>query len=437
MQRSHIIWLVAIALLAIVVGWIDWPNNPGFHIEGAGINLDRQIAVKEGLDLQGGLSVLLEANPAQGQVVTKELMQAARDRIELRVNGLGVSEPLIQLSGANRIIVELPGIKNPDDAIKVFGETGLLQFVDAGPTSLPTGSPVPQTLPVVLTGDDVQSADVGFDQQGLPLVNFTLKGNGAKKMQDYTSTNIGKYLAVAMDHIVVESAVVQGTISSSGQISGGRMTLDDAKRIALQIRYGALPIPMKVVENHTVGPTLGADSIQRSIIAGIIGLGIVMAFMLLYYRLPGILADVALLLYASTVFAIFKFFGVVLTLAGIAGFVLSIGMAVDANILIFERLKEELRSGKSLAASVDSGFRRAWTSIKDSNVSTLITCSVLFLFGTSIIRGFALTLAIGVLVSMFTAIIVTRTLLHLVVVIPGAHGVELYGPELKKVAPRV
>jgi len=432
MQRSVSLWLAFIAVLALIVGWIDLPNNPGFHIEGGGFNVDRQFVIRQGLDLQGGLSVLLQADPAPGQKVTPDLMEAARSRIELRVNGLGVSEPLIQLAGQDRIIVELPGIKNPDDAIRVFGETGLLQFVDAGTTNLPVGQPVPPQAPVVLTGDDVQTAEVGFDQLGKPLVNFTLKGNGAQKMQDYTSKNIGKYLTISMDHLVVETAIVQGTISGSGQISGGQMSLDDAKRIALQIKYGALPVPMKVVENHTVGPTLGVDSVNRSILAGAIGLSIVMAFMLLYYRLPGLLADLALLLYAGMVFAIFKIFGIVLTLAGIAGFILSIGMAVDANVLIFERMKEELRSGKSLAASVDAGFKRAWTSIRDSNISTLITCTVLFIFGTSIIRGFAVTLAIGVVVSMFTAIIVTRTFLHAITSTRAPRNVRLYGPDLQK-----
>lgn len=431
MKRRVAIWLVVIACLALVDAWVDWPNNPGFHIQGFGITIDRQLTVHEGLDLQGGLSVVLQAEPPVGGTLTPDLMQAARNRIELRVNALGVSEPLVQISGQNRIIVELPGIKNPDQAIKVFGETGLLQFVAAGTTSLPVGSTVPANLPVVLTGNDVQTADVSFDQLGQPQVAFTLKSTGAQKMQAFTSQNIGKYLTIAMDHIVVESAVVQATISTSGVISGGQMTLQQAQRIALQIKYGALPVPMKVIENQTVGPTLGADSVRRSITAGIIGLSIVMAFMLLYYRLPGLLADIALLLYSATVFAIFKFFAVVLTLAGIAGFVLSIGMAVDANVLIFERMKEELRSGKSLAASVDAGFRRAWTSIRDSNISTLITCSVLFLFGASIIRGFALTLAIGVAVSMFTAIIVTRTFLHLIVSIHAARNVRLYGADVQ------
>lgn len=432
MRRSTVAFLIAIVLLALVDAWLDWPGNPGIHIEGAGVLIDRQFVIKQGLDLQGGLSVVLQAAPADGVKVTPDLLEAAKNRIELRVNGLGVSEPLVQVSGSDRIIVQLPGLKDPTEAIKVFGQTGLLQFIDSGTNALQVGAPVPADAPVILSGEDVQSAEVGFDQFNQPQVQFTLKSSGASKMSAYTSKNIGKYLTIAMDRVVVESAVVRGEIGSSGVISGGQMTLQDAKRIALQIKYGALPIPMKVIQNQTVGPTLGADSIRRSITAGVIGLAIVMAFMLLYYRLPGLLADMALLLYAATVFAIFKLFGVTLTLAGIAGFVLSIGMAVDANVLIFERMKEELRTGKSLAAAVDAGFRRAWTSIRDSNASTLITCFILGFFGTSIIRGFAITLAIGVLVSLFTAITVSRTFLNVVVQIRPARLAKLYGPDLQK-----
>jgi preprotein translocase subunit SecD len=226
-----------------------------------------------------------------------------------------------------------------------------------------------------------------------------------------------------MDKKVIECPVIQSPITGGrGVINGGQgagFTLQSAQNIVIQLKYGALPVPLKVVDSNQVGPTLGAEAIRQSIIAGAIGLGIVLTFMLLYYRLPGLLADLALIIYAAVTFAVFRIIPVTLTLAGIAGFILSIGMAVDANILIFERMKEELRSGRTLRAAIDAGFGRAWTSIRDSNFSTLITCAILFwfgmTFGASIIQGFALTLAIGVVVSLFTAVLVSRTFLHLIV----------------------
>jgi preprotein translocase subunit SecD len=437
----------------LVAVWIDWPSNPGFHLEGGGITIDKPIAVKEGLDLQGGLSVVLQANPAPGQQVTQDALTAAKGVIENRINGLGVAEPLIQISGNNRIIVELPGLKDPEQAIKLFGSTGQLEFLDTQSTYVPVGCPIPYPdghLPsvasppsgcptaqqlgnpgVILTGADVSTAAVGYDQLNQPLVNVTLKPEGGTKMSQYSGPNVGKYLTVTMDRIVVESAVVKEQLGQNFQISGGNMALDDAQRIVLQIKYGALPIPMTIISQQTVGPTLGQDSVHRSIVAGIIGLGIVMAFMACYYGLPGLLADLALLIYALVVFAIFKWIPVTLTLAGIAGFILSIGMAVDANVLTFERLKEELRAGKSFHAALEAAFDRAWPSIRDSNVCTMLTCGVLYLFGTGSIRGFALTLFIGVVTSMVSAIFVTRTFLRVAGAIPAVRQPRLFGVESK------
>ena len=227
----------------------------------------------------------------------------------------------------------------------------------------------------------MSTASVGYDNVGQPLVNVTLKSPGGDKMQAYTSGNVGKYLTITMDRVVVESAVIQQQFGANFQISGN-MALADAQRIVLEIKYGALPIPMAIVQQQEVGPTLGQDSINRSIVAGIIGLAIVMAFMLLYYRLPGLLANIALIVYALVVFAVFKWIPVTLTLAGTAGFILSIGMAVDANVLTFERLKEELRGGKTLKAALEAAFDRSWPSIRDSNISTMLTCGVLYVFGT-------------------------------------------------------
>jgi len=501
MQQRHIRLLIGIIILAIVAAWVDWPDNPGIHIDFAGIKIDRDIRVHEGLDLQGGMQVMLEADVPPGQQVDNQAMLAAKGVVENRINGLGVSEPLIQLQENNRIIVELPGIKDPERAIKTFGQTGLLEFIDAGnapipegtlvttsmggpesvgqttpptpapqasatPTQTPTATPNPSPTPApvqtpatggtqnpitstqqtspttsggtapsgaapatptpkvyqtIMTGKDLKSADVGFDNLGRPEIRFTLTDQGAKIFADYTSNNVGKYLAISMDKKIISSPVIKGAITGgSGVIEGGDrgFPLDEAQQIVVQLKYGSLPVPLKVVQNRTVGPTLGQDSVNKSLAAGAIGLGVVVLFMLVYYRLPGLLANVALGIYAATVFALFKLIPVTLTLAGIAGFILSIGMAVDANILIFERTREELRSGKTLGAAIEAGFARAWTSIRDSNISTLITCAILFWFGmnfgASIIKGFALTLAIGVIVSMFTAITVTRTFLRVV-----------------------
>ena len=412
----------------------------------------RDLQIKEGLDLRGGLQVLLEADVPAGEAVDSDAMQTAKQIVENRVNGLGVSEPLIQVQGDRRIVVELPGISNPDQAIETLKGTGLLEFIETGEEFLTpgvrvsttigslddtgavtntssitntagvtaTGAVTPTTIyRTIMTGADLKTAGIAFDQTtNAPLITFELTDEGAKKFADYTSANIGKILSIVLDKTVLSSPRIQSAITGgTGQITGS-FTLEEARNLSVQMRYGALPVPLRVAESRAVGPTLGQDSVRKSINAGIIGLLVVIVFMLLYYRLPGALADLALIVYALLVFALFKLIPVTLTLPGIAGFVLSVGMAVDANILIFERMKEELRGGRALRAAIDTGFARAWPSLRDSNASTLITCAILFWFGSnfgaSIVKGFALTLAIGVLVSLFTAITVTRTFLHLV-----------------------
>jgi preprotein translocase subunit SecD len=282
------------------------------------------------------------------------------------------------------------------------------------------------------------SASVVFDQvTNEPAVGFTLKPEGARRFGDYTREHVGQVLSIVLDGKVISTATIREAITDQGQISGN-FTREEAQSLVIQLKYGALPVPLKVVNNVTVGPTLGQESVDRSLLAGIIGLGVVMIFMLTYYRLPGLLADLALLIYTAVVLSIFKLLPVVLTLAGIAGFVLSIGMAVDANILIFERLKEELRFGRTVRSAIDAGWRRAWPSIRDSNFSTLITCAILFWFGNqfgaTIVKGFALTLAIGVLVSMFTAIVVTRTFLHVVLETVGIRHLGWILPDATKPA---
>ncbi len=468
MRERNYVFLVGIIFLALVAGWIDLPDNPGIRLG----PFQKDLKVHEGLDLQGGVQIAFEPDVPAGQVVTSDQLDAVAGVISNRINALGVTEPLIQRLGANRIVVELPGITNLDEAVKTIGNTGQLEFVDAGdtpltegqtvqttgpstvvmpgtpvptlaptPTSAPTATPAPTgtvtaTTPAatpttpptiyrtVMTGKDLRTAQVTFQQTtNQPIIAFTLTDAGAKIFADYTTKNVNKYLAIVLDHKVISAPVIKNPITDGSGVIEGQFSLDSANNLVIQLRYGSLPIPLKVVESREIGPTLGRDSVNRSLIAGAVGLAIVVLFMLLYYRLPGLLADLALTIYALIVFAIYKF-GipglfpfVTLTLPGIAGFILSVGMAVDANILIFERMKEELRSGRTLGLAVEQGFQRAWPSIRDSNFSTLITCAILFYFGTSfgasIVAGFALTLAIGVLVSLFTAITVTRTFLRL------------------------
>src|ERR1700730_9404738 len=421
MRRGTLTVLLFIILLGAAAVYIDLPNTPGIHILG----INNPLTIKQGLDLQGGISVLLKPDPSLNYdpATLAQEMPAVRDALEQRVNGgLGVNEPSIRLQQSNgqpAILVELPGFTgNQTSAVNSLLKTGNLEFWSTGTTPVQLGTTFDPTQFTAnnpgnkpeFTGTTLDSSQVyvSYDQTGRPQISFEMKGDAIGKFGTFTSQNINNYLTVTLDRTVIESAVIQSAITGPGVING-QFTLDQANQIVTVLKYGALPISLVIDSEQTIGATLGQDSITKSFIAAIIGLSIVMLFMLLYYRLPGILADIALLLYALMTFAIFKLIGVVLSLAGIAGFVLSIGMAVDANVLIFERVKEELRAGRLLSSAIDVGWKRAWTSIRDSNISTLITCAVLYAFGSnfgaSIIVGFATTLFLGVLISMFTAVV--------------------------------
>jgi protein-export membrane protein SecD len=465
MRQRNISLLVGIILLAVALIWIDQPNNPGLHLRIGSLTLDRDIRVHQGLDLQGGLQVLLEADvpPDQQAGFDAQTMQAARVIVENRVNGLGVTEPLVQLQGDQRIIVELPGIEDPDQAIATLRETGLLEFVEAGSTRLAEGmhihtsldagqggdvgqaitstatltatgalSPTEYAYPdrvfnTLMTGRHLKDAGLSTDNLGHVVISFELTDEGAQIFRDYTVNHVGDIVAIVLDKEVVSAPVINQAITGGkGVISSnapGGFPLEEARSVAIKMKYGALPVPLKVVENRTIGPTLGQDSIQRSIQAGAIGLSVVLLFMITYYRLPGLLADLALIIYALLNFALYKLIPVTLTLPAITGFILSTGMAVDANILVFERMKEELRAGRNLRVAMEAGFSRAWTSIRDSNLSTLITCVILFWFGSnfgaSIVKGFAITLALGLIINLFTAIVVTRTFIRFVFDLAG------------------
>ncbi len=428
MRRRLIVLAASIAALVAFAIYVDLPGTPGFGITVAGRDLS-QLEFRQGLDLQGGLHVAFQANPVEGQVVDEDAMEAVRQILENRVNALGVAEPQVQLEGSDRVIVELPGIEDPDEAIALFRQTGRLDVIGTEFQSLPVGSFVDVedgTYELVISGPDLLDADLVYDEIGNGIVQFELNDAGAGKFGAYTGSHIGQFLSILVDGTVINSAVINDRIENRGVIEGFD-SLQEARNVVIQLRYGALPVPLEVIRNITVGPTLGAESLDKSIRAGLVGFVMVAIFMIAYYRLPGVVAALALVIYALLVFAVFKLIPVTLTLAGIAGFILSIGMAVDANILIFERTREELRNGVSLNRSIHIGFRRAWTSIRDSNIATLITCTVLWYFGTGLVKGFALTLGIGVLISMFSAISVSRTILLLLVRARAWNPADLFG----------
>ena len=537
MRDRNWISLVIIVLLALLALYIALPiEHPQWMASALFWQPSdlRSLELKQGLDLQGGLQVLLEADVPADQAVSRDAIDAVRTIIEQRVNGLGVTEPVVQLQGDRRIIVELPGISKPEQAVATLKGTGLLEFVEAGSTPVARGvriitdyggtsasnaltttqsftptvaaadvvtatgeatatapitptvagetpitetqpittaeevtasvpptvagetpitetqpitaaeevtasvpptvageTPITETQPItptadiptitdrvfhtVMTGAGLKDAQVQFDNVGRPYIGFELTDEGSVTFENFTGVNIGRFLCITMDKIVISCPEVRARISQRGVIEGG-FDLTEARNLAVQMRYGALPVPLRVADVRTVGPTLGQDSVQKSITAGLIGISIVLLFMLIYYRLPGLLADCALLTYAVLNLAIFKLVPVTLTLPGIAGFLLSTGMAVDANILIFERMKEELRAGRPLPLAIEAGFSRAWTAIFDSNLSTIITCLILGWFGSNYgataVKGFAINLGLGVLVSMFTAVVATRTFMR-------------------------
>jgi len=449
-RNRELVPFIFILLLTALSAWVSFaPDNTW---------LGRDVSVRLGLDLQGGTQVLMKAEGS----VDQELMRTAATVIERRVNGLGVSEAVVQLSGDDRIIIELPGVKDPEQAIETLRGTGRLEFIDTKGEFLNTGTtvrttgnpnpniptpdpatadpnnPQPTVSDVVYTsitdGKDLDTRQVALrvtndTVQSRPAVSFAFLGQSASNLATFSAANIQKPMCIVLDNVVVSCPVIQDAlIGGNGEISTN--TREDAETILNQLKYGSLPITLAVESSRTVSATLGANSVQASIVAGLVGLVIVALFMIVYYRLPGLLATLALALYALLIFAIHKLVPITLTLSGIAGFILSIGLAVDANVLIFARLKEELRNGRSLGRAVEAGFDEAWPAIRGSSMSTLITSFILFMFGNSfgvsLIKGFALTLGLGVLLNLFTAIIVTRTYLRMVVQLDAAQSLWLY-----------
>ncbi|HYK08138.1 MAG TPA: protein translocase subunit SecD [Candidatus Eisenbacteria bacterium] len=401
----------------------------GIHIKVGSFAINKDFPFQRGLDLQGGTSVTLKADMKKIKTTDRDsALETAKSVIERRINLFGVKEPVIQTAKVNgdyRIIVELPGV-NVEQAVQLVGTTAQLTFWEpvastsalvVDPNTLPIG--IIQTLgpfahQTDLTGSDLQNAAVVFDSKsGAPQVQLTFTPSGAKKFADITTRNVGKRVAMVLDNVVLEAPTVNEPIlTGDGVISGG-FTTDVANQLSIQLRAGSLPVPLSVLQQQSIGATLGVGSLEKSLFAGSIGFLVIVVFMVFLYGRLGVIASFALIVYTLLALAVFKLIPVTLTLAGIAGFILSIGMAVDANILIFERMKEEMREGKSRKVAIELGFSRAWTSIRDSNIATLITSFVLYQFGTGIVRGFAFTLALGVLISMFSAISVTRTFLRM------------------------
>ncbi len=405
----------------------------------------RDFSLKEGLDLKGGLQVLLAADVQPGALVTGTLGSAVKI-IEGRVNSTGVAEPVVQQQGTDRILVELPGVTDRQLAIDLIKRTGSLEFVDAGvalaqgtpittsymlnqamlyPQTAAVGKPISQAaqisgttvFPTAFTGEILESNSAPqTTSAGSFDVRFAIKGNAQQSFADFTGNRIGKPLCIVLDGVVLSCPTIQARLSEGGVITG-RFSSEEARQLAVTLNYGALPVPLKIEAVREVGATLGADAVRKSVIAGIIGFIVLTIFMLFNYKLPGIVGVIALAIFVLLSLAVFILLPVVLTLPGIAGFIISIAAAVDANILVFERFREELRAGRSLRGAVEAGFQRAWPSIRDSNLSTLLICAILFFFGNafgaSAVRGFAINLVIGIVVSLFCAMVVTRTLMRL------------------------
>lgn len=430
-------------LLGLALGVFDAPRYAGRMLASAGIpvkhsmfdRLDAKLPYRFGLDIQGGTHLVYRADTNAVVLHERdEAMAALRDVIERRVNLFGVAEPLVQIEkgraadgGAeSRLIVELAGISNISAAIRLIGETPFLEFREERPAAEQTaiaeaqkkGERVdedPLFTPTPLTGRFIKRAAVDFDPTTFQAqVSLEMTDEGGRLFQELTKRNVGKRLAIYLDGAPISAPVVNEEIADGRAQITGNFTPEEAKEFAGRLNAGALPVPITLIAQQSVEASLGSASLAASIRAGVIGFAVVAVFMILWYRLPGIIAVLALMLYLAITLAIFKLVPVTLTIAGIAGLILSVGMAVDANILIFERLKEELRAGKGLENAMREGFGRAWTSIRDSNVSSILTSLILYWLGTSVVQGFALTLGIGILVSMFSAISVTRTLLFAV-----------------------
>jgi preprotein translocase subunit SecD len=439
MRNRTYLYFVLIILLAFIAGNLVYPGYvkilfPSFP----------DIPFKLGLDLQGGTHLVYQADLSNiGKADYSNAMQGLRDIIERRINMFGVSEPVVQTQdsgNSHRLVVELAGIQDPAEAIKMIGQTPFLEFKTQRPEeetqkildkqkelkgktqeeamqveNWQLALEDPYFVSTDLTGQYLKKAELDFDSTNNPVILLQFNDEGSKIFEKLTEENVGKILAIYIDGAPISEPVVQEKISGGEARISGSFTIDEAKNLAKNLNAGALPVPITLISQQSVGPTLGAVSLQQSLKAGIIGFLLIILFLIIFYRLPGFLASLSLAVYIGVILSIFKLVPVTLTLAGIGGFILSIGMAVDANVLIFSRMREEFKEEKGFSVAVSEGFRRSWPSIRDGNLTTLLVALILFFLGTSFIKGFALTLSIGILISMFSAIFVTKTLIQLFV----------------------
>ncbi|NMA86144.1 MAG: protein translocase subunit SecD [Tissierellia bacterium] len=410
-------------LIVAIVAFAGYTAIYGIEIGGKKIT-KVQDSIDLGLDLAGGVYVVLEAQTDLQGVELQKAMERTKMIINQRVDGLGVAEPNITIEGNNRIRVELAGVKNPQDAIEIIGKTAQLQFIDAKGNE-------------VLSGKNVKSSDVVFSQDEYgndrPVVSLEFDKDGAVAFKEATeramaeSETLDRVIYIVLDDEIISAPVVESVISEGKAVIQGQFDVEGANALATLISAGALPVDMAELQTSVIGPTLGLEALERSIKAGEIAILIIFLFMLVYYRIPGLVADIGLTIYILIVLYSMRFLGVKLTLPGIAGLILSIGMAVDANVLIFERIKEELRNGRSIRAAIDQGFQRALTSVLDSNITTLIAGVVLYYFGIGPIKGFGVTLILGIIASMITSVFITKHLLKLTVDITNTKNTKLYG----------
>ena len=379
-KKSHYVWLLLVIFVPALILYFN--------------------KVKLGLDLRGGTSVVLQA---QGKI-EPDTMSKVKNIIERRVNSIGVAEPVIQLSGNDKLIVELAGIKDPQKAIELIGTTAKLEFRIKNKDGYG---------PVLLEGSALKTAGVSRDQVGMPSVSFELNSQGANTFAKITRENIGKQLAIMLDNKEQSAPTINSEINGGSGIITGRFSIEEANNLANLLKSGALPVEIKIVENRTVGATLGVDSIRQTGIAGLIALGVISVFMIAIYKIPGIVADIALLINGVLVLGLLSGIGAALTLPGIAGFILTLGMAVDSNVITYERIKEELRLGESLHDAVERGYENAFPAIIDGNLTTMLVAAVLFFLGTGPIKGFAVTLALGVVATVITGVFVSKIFLKL------------------------
>ena len=426
MRRILPFLIVAVGLLALAVAVL--PINRPLT------DPPQPMDTRLGLDLRGGLRGEYQVIATDDQQVTPEILETTRSIIEQRVNATGLSEPIVQTQGANRISVEIPGVENVDQVRDLIGSTGRLDFVPVPAEFSPSvvdGAPLPAGMDAapLFSGDEIAVAQPGYGQTGQPEVQFTLKETGTRLFAEFTTqaAPTRQRFAIVLDGSVVSAPGVRTAIPNGQAVIEGNFTVAEMNNLVTVLKYGALPLEINEVGFSQVSATLGQSFLEQSLVAGAIGLGLVCLFMLLHYRLPGAVAIIALIYYGIVMLAVFRFIPVTLTLAGVAAAVLSIGMAVDANVLIFERTKEELRAGKTVSSAVEAGFNRAWTSIFDANVSSLITGAILYYFGSPIIKGFALVLILGVIVSMFTALTLSRQILRWVVRQSWARRAAFFG----------